>query len=824
MRNFWQDIRYAARTLRNAPAFTIIAVVALGLGMAVNTTIFSVINGMLLRPMPVPHAEQLAVLAIQQPGMPGLQRFSYPVFQDISRQTTVFSDVLAYRVTLAALSADRKVDQAILTRVSGNYFSALSINAAVGRLILPTEGQTPGADPILVLGYSYWKKRFAGDSQVIGKHVEVNGHAVTVVGVTPQGFHGTYAILDSDGYVPLSAALGSKGMEENSVEQLWMQRADRSLSLLGRLKSGVSLKQAQASLTVTAQQISDLNPATDKGMTITAFPEKLARPDPDPDNTLPKIATAFTILAALVLLVACFNIANVLLVRATVRQREMGIRAALGAGRWRLVRQHLTESMLLALLGGGAGLLLANWAAGFLSSLPLGTNLPITFNFEPDLRVYIYALASVMVSTVVVGLIPALRVARYDVNSVLREGGRSASEGRRRHIARNTLVVAQLAGSLLLLIVAGLFVRSLDKAQQMYLGFDPNHVLNFSLDVQQVGFDKTRGQEFYRQVDERIRALPGVVSVAQAFIVPMGVVSADDPVTVEGRPIEPGKHVPSVMYNDVTPDYFDTLRIPILSGRAFTEADSEKAPAVAVINQTMARQFWSSESPLGKRFSLKGPAGPFIEVVGIVQDGKYKSVVEDPTPFFYLPLSQTYVDFRTVHVRTSLPPERLQRDIESNIHALAPDIPVREMQTMLQSLQGINGFFLFRFGAQLTSTMGLLGLILAVVGVYSVVSYAAVQRTHEIGIRMALGAAPQDILRMVLRQSVVIVGVGLAVGLAAAFAGTRAIASLIVGVRPTDAITFVTVVVLLAVIALVACWIPARRATRVSPLVALRYE
>jgi len=824
MRNFWQDICYAARTLSNAPAFTIIAVVALGLGMAVNTTIFSVINGMLLRPMPVPHAEQLTVLAMQQKGMPEFQRFSYPDYQDVARLTTVFSDVFAYRVTLAALSADHKVDQAVLTRVSGNYFSALGIQAAAGRLILPNEGQTPGADPILVLGYSYWKKRFAGDSQVIGKHVEVNGHPVTVVGVAPKGFHGTYAILDSDGYVPLSAALGSKGMEEDSVGQLWTQRGDRSLSLLGTLKPGVNLKQAQASLAVTAQQLAERYPATDKDMKISAFPEKLARPEPDPDNSLPKIAVAFTILAALVLFVACFNIANVLLVRATVRRREMGIRAALGAGRWRLVRQHLTESMLLALLGGGAGLLLANWADGFLSSLPLGTNLPISFNFEPDLRVYAYALATVLVSTVVVGLIPALRVASYDVNSVLREGGRSASEGRRRHIARNTLVVAQLAGSLLLLIVAGLFVRSLDKAQQIYLGFDPNHVLNFSLDVQQVGFDKTRGQEFFRQVDERIRAIPGVVSVAQAFVVPMGVVSTDGPVTVEGHAVEPGERVPDVMYNDVTPSYFDTLRMPILSGRTFTEEDNEKAPAVAIINQTMARRFWSSENVQGKRFSIKGPAGPFIQVVGVVQDSKYKNVVEDPTPFFYLPVSQAYVDFRTVHVRTSLAPEKLQRDIESSLHMLAPEIAVKEMQTMTQSLQGLNGFFLFRFGAQLTTTMGLLGLILAVVGVYSVVSYAAVQRTHEIGIRMALGAAPQDILRMVLRQSVVLVGVGLAVGLAAALAGTRAIASFIVGVRPTDPVTFVAVVGLLTVIALVACWIPARRATRVSPLVALRYE
>src|SRR6202166_3917734 len=286
MQNFWQDMRNALRTLWNAPAFTIIAVVALGLGMAVNTTIFSVINGMLLRPLPVPHAEQLAVLALEQPGIAGFQRFSYPDYQDIGRQTNVFSDLLAYRITLTALSADRKADQCIVTRVSGNYFSALGIQAAAGRLILPSEGQAPGTDSILVLGYSYWKKRFASDSEVIGKHVEVNGHPVTVVGVAPKGFHGTYAILDSDGYVPLSAALGSKGMEENSVEQLWMQRGDRSLSLLGRLKTGVSLKQAQASLAVTAQQLSERYPATEKGMTISAFPEKLARPDPDPDNTL----------------------------------------------------------------------------------------------------------------------------------------------------------------------------------------------------------------------------------------------------------------------------------------------------------------------------------------------------------------------------------------------------------------------------------------------------------------------------------------------------------------------------------------------------------
>jgi putative ABC transport system permease protein len=551
----------------------------------------------------------------------------------------------------------------------------------------------------------------------------------------------------------------------------------------------------------------------------------LARPDPDPNNTLPAISVAFMVLAGLVLLVACFNIANVLLVRATVRQREMGIRAALGAGRARLVRQHLTESLLLALSGGGAGLLLASWAAGFLSSLPLGTDLPVQFDFQADARVYFFAFGAVLLTGVIVGMLPALRVARTDINVVLREGGRGASDGPRRHMVRGALVVAQVAGSLLLLIVAGLFMRSLGKAQQLYLGFNPDHILDLTLDPEQINFNETQGREFYRQLSERIGALPGVVSVAQAFIVPMGVISANEPVFVADHPLETGKQPPTVMYNPVSPTYFDTLRIPLLSGRAFSSADNKDAREVAVINQAMAAKLWPGENPLGKRFSIKGRNGPFKEVVGVVQTGKYKNVIEDPPElFYYVPLDQNYVAFRTLHVRTSVPPESLNLQVESRVQELAPGIPISQVQTMTQALQGINGFFFFRFGAQLTGAMGLLGLILAVVGVYSVVSYAAAQRTHEIGIRMALGAEPRNILRMVLRQSIGIVVLGLAIGLAAAFAGTRVIADLIVGIKPTDPVTFVTVIVLLSAIALAACWIPARRATRVSPLTALRYQ
>ena len=344
------------------------------------------------------------------------------------------------------------------------------------------------------------------------------------------------------------------------------------------------------------------------------------------------------------------------------------------------------------------------------------------------------------------------------------------------------------------------------------------------MDVDQIGYEEARGRAFYREVANRIRTLPGVESVAEAFTVPLGWVSAADRVFIPEHPLEAGKQPPDVGYNMVTASYFETLRIPLQRGRIFTDTDGEKARAVAVINQTMAKKFWPDQDPIGKRLRIKDPSGPLLEVVAVVQDGKYQGVTEDPRPFFYLPAEQRYEPFRTIHVRTSVPPESLALQVEAQIRELAPNLPITEVQTMTQSLQGVNGFLLFRFGAQLTSTLGLLGLVLALVGIYSVVSYAAAQRTQEIGIRIALGATRRDILKMVLRQGVGVVGIGLALGLAAAFAGTRVLADLIVGVKPADPLTFAGVAILLAGIALLACWIPARRATRVDPLVALRYE
>ena len=825
MQSFWQDIKYAMRALRKAPGFAVIAIVTLGLGMAINTTVFSVINGLLLRSLPVSHPEQITVLALKQQGTDGFQTFSYPDFLDIRSQSKSIGEVFAYRTSLVSIVAQNRGDHCIISRVSGNYFSTLGIQPALGRLILPTEGQTPNSDPVIVLSYAYWQKRFNRDPSIVGKTVQVDDHAMTVVGIAPKDFLGTYAFLSMDGFIPIGATTGAMGLEsENVLKEFWEKRDRRSISLLARLNPGVDLKQASATFGVVANRIAEQHPDTDKAISIQVFPEKLARPEPDPDNTIPYTALAFTALGALVLLVACFNIANVLLVRATVRQREMAIRAAIGAGRVRLIRQYLTESLMLALFGGIAGILLGWWAAGFLGSLNLGTDLPVKFNFDPDLRVFLFALGVVVLTGAVVGILPALRVARTDVNTMLREGGRGSTDGGRRHWVRNGLVMAQVAGSLLLLIVAGLFVRSARHAEQISLGFNPDHVLDIPIDVKQVGYTDEQGKQFFRTLDERLRVLPGVTSESEAFFTPLSLISADQGLVFDGRELEPGQTAPDVMYNVISPDYFTTLQIPLRQGRVFTAADRDKAPNVAVVNEAMAKKFWPGQDVIGKHFRFTVGEPKRWEVVGVVGNTKIKSITEEETPFFYIPVEQSYIPLRTIHLRTSIPPDSIVRQATAQIQELAPTLPIVGARTLPEDLSGINGYLFYNLGAQLTTTIGLLGLLLAIVGVYSVVSYAAVQRTHEIGIRVALGANRVDILRMVLGQSIVIVGVGILVGLGISLVATRLVAGLLVGISPTDPVTFISVVALLAVVAIAACWLPAHRATRVNPLVALRYE
>jgi predicted permease len=825
MKTLLQDIRYGWRMLAKTPGLTAIVAITLALGIAANALIFSIVNGYLLRPLPVPHPEQIAVLTAQQKGSsPFLYMFSVPDFLDFRSQAAPVADLFGYMPVLPGLSADGSADQMLASYVTGNYFTALNVQPLLGRLILPSEENQPGKASVLVLGYSFWQKRFHGDRGVIGKQVRLSGKPSIIVGVVPKQFLGTLPVVEMDGYLPLS----SGGFLEQSSGNFMRDRESRLMRVMARLKPGVSFPQAQSSLNVIAERLAKQYPSTDKDVTVRVYHEQLARSQPLGSNVVVAMAGFFLVLAALVLLLACMNVANVLLARATVRQREMGLRAALGASRGRIIRQMLTESILLGILGGVGGIIVGNWLnPGDMARL-MSTSLPLHLDVGFDWHVFAYAFGAALVSGIAIGLWPAWRSSRADVNRLLQEGGRSDTAGVGRHGFRNFLVSAQVAGSLILLVIAGLLVRSLQHAGNIHLGFDPDHVLNVTVDPHQIGYDEKQEREFYRQLEARVRMLPGVQSVSLAFGTPMGhlnIVNAGA-VSIDSHPIPAGQQAPVVFFNNVDPGYLETMRVLLQRGRAFSDLDNQNAPPVAIVNETMAAKFWPHEDPIGKRFTLKLLSSPArsMQVVGVAANGKYGMIAEDPNAFFYVPMAQNFISIQTLQLRTSVAPESLIAPIRNEIRRLAPDMPIVETSTMQQMLEGTNGLQLFRFAAYFAAAVGGLGLLMAVLGVYGVVSFAAAQRTREIGIRMALGGSAADVLRLVLRQSVTMVVAGLLVGLFAALALTRVMARYLLDVSPSDPLTYATVALLLTAVALAACWIPARRATRVDPGSALRYE
>lgn len=820
MQTLLQDLRFGWRMLAKTPGLTAAVAIALALGIGANALIFSFVNGFLLHPMPVPHPEQIAVFSAQQKGSSQLlTAFSYPDFLDFRQQAAPFADVAGYRLALPGLSADKRVDQVLASVITDNYFSALGVQPALGHLISADESQ-PGEQPVLVLGYSYWQKRFGGDPRVTGKHVRVNGSPATIVGVVPKQFHGAIAVTEMDVYLPWSSAASIEQGSGNLVTD----RSARTTRVLARLKPGVGFSQAQASVDVIAARLAKQYPATDSNVTVRVYRERLARPAPLANNIVELIAGFFLILGALLLMLACLNVVNVLLARATARQREMGLRAALGAGRGRMIRQMLTETIMLGLLGGALGMILGAWVSpGDLAKL-VSTSLPIHLDVSFDWHVFSYSFAAALFAGVFVGLWPALRASRADLNSILQESGRSDSGGTGRHRLRSALVIAQVAGSLLLLIIAALFVRSLRNTQTMDLGFDPDHVLSFNMDPHQIGYDETRANDFYRRLEDRTRALPGVRAVSLASDIPLAGGVQTGTVTLDGQTLAGGQQPPPLFFNNVEPTYFETVRVRLLRGRAFTDLDNQTAPAVAIVNQTMADKFWPREDPLGKRFSLKTGAQPAktLQVVGVAGNGKYLLIAEDPTPFFYVPLAQNYASTRALLIRSSVSPESLLKPVQEEIRQLAPDLPVTEAKTMQQSLA--DDLLEYRLGAAVAAALGVIGLLLAVIGIYGIVSFSTAQRTREIGIRMALGGSARDVTSLILRQGVRMVIIGLAIGVFAALGITRVMTRLLIGISPNDPLTYAAVALLLAAIALAACWLPARRATRVDPGIALRYE
>jgi predicted permease len=822
VQNLCQDVHYAVRMLLKSPGFAAIAVLTLALGIGANTAIFSIANVFLFRPLPVKDADRLVAIGVQSSLTSDPDTASYLDFLDY-KQSPVFTDMTAFVLDLVGIGYNGRADRTILCEVPSNFFTMLGIHPAVGRLILPGEGDQPRTGNILVLGYSYWRRRFGGDPGIVGRSVTFDGHEVTVVGVAEKRFHGPYSIVEMDAYAPI----GMQAYANKGDAGLFTSRGQRVMHPLAILKPGVTTQEAEVALQVIATRLSEQFPQTDHGQVVRVFPERIARPDVGSAKTLPLIATVFLTLVGLVLMVACINVANLLLARSASRQKEIAVRASMGATRFRLIRQMLTESILLAVVGGAAGALLGMWTCSALERLrPLG-DFPLRFGFTFDWRVFGYVAAVATAAGILAGLAPALRASRTNLNETLRESGRGLiGEGGRRHILRNSLVVAQIAGSIIVLVSAGLFVRSLRNAESVDLGYDPHNMLNLCLNPDLVNYDRPRGEAFYRELLRRVKALPGVESASFAYSVPLSYYSAGGAVQVEGQVLGKDERAPGAQRNMVGPEYFDNMRMKIVSGHAFTDADTATSPLVAIINQTMAKRLWPNQDPIGRRFSYDGgeKPGELVTVVGVVRNAKVSDVVDEPGRFFYVPITQNYNATHVLQLRTSVPPETLVLPVEAQIHELDANMPVFDVMTMEKSLMGGNGFFLYQMGAAFAGTLGGLGLLLAVVGVYGVVSQSAASRTHEIGIRMALGAHPRNVFTLVLGQAAVLVGVGIIVGLVVALGATHVIASLLVGVTSSDPLTFTTVALLLLLAAFVACYLPAHHAMRVDPMEALRYE
>ncbi|HEY6846443.1 MAG TPA: ABC transporter permease [Terracidiphilus sp.] len=822
MGTLFQDLRFAFRQLGRAPSFAITAVLTLALGIGANTAIFSLVNSLLLRPLPVQNPGQVAELAEALGKGPMFPNFSLPEFKQVRAEAShSFSGIAAATMGLDGISIKGQQPERILTTyVSGNFFRVLGLKPAAGRLFLPSEGEVVGQDPVIVLSYDYWKEKFNADRAVVGRPVTVDGRPFTIIGVSPKEFHGVQTFANVEAYLPVSE-LGIESAQADTLTN-WQ---NRGFNLYARLQPGVSFEQASADMAVVARDLIRLQPVAEKGLALAAFPEPTMRIPTGNGGSIFIMAGLFLSLAIMVLLLACVNVANLVLVRATVREREMAIRSALGAKRSRLMRQMITESVLLALIGGLAGVVLGMWASNGLSYINPHADLPLNLKFSFDWRIFFYSFATALLAGVVVGLAPAMRMAKANVSGVLRESGRGVSGGR--HWFRDALVALQIAASLVLLVVASLFVRSLTAMESMDFGFKPDGVLNLVFDSSEVGMTDQQARDLGRSILARVHQLAGVEAVSHASNVPLGYFgNGGDVVTIDGAPPPADPNALGVGFNVVSPEYFTVMGIDVLRGRSLAEQDDEHGRDVAVISQAMAHKFWPNQNALGRTFHMATVKDSKIEVVGVVGDAEFQVYAGGKTqPFLYLPYAQHIVgnSLMALQLRTAHDPMALAPEVQKAIHDLAPGLPIFQVQTMRQGLYTFNGLLLFQIGATLAAIMGGLGLTLAVIGLYGVVSYAVSRRVHEIGLRMALGASRSMVFRMIYQQSILMISGGLAVGLGLALAVARAVGSFVV-VNVFDPTTYIGVALVLGLAALGSCYLPARRAMAIEPMVALRED
>jgi len=814
MSSFWQDVRYSLRMIAKAPGYAAIAVLTLALGIGANTTIFSWINSTLLNPIPgLASPNEVVALSLGR-GTDNPFPFTYPDFESMRDGQQSFVGITAANIAPMSLTGKGKPERVWGMVASANYFDLLGVRPILGRGFLPEEDNKPGGAPVAVISYRLWQTHFGANPDVVGQTLEINQHPYTIVGVTPAVFQGSQTGLRSEIWIPIM-------MEEQLMPQgdLIHDHHYFWLTALGRLKPGVRPEQAQEEMTLRLKREAKNYPEEHKGHdSVSVYP--LWRNPFGANQFLSTLLPMLMTIAGLVLLLACANVANLMLVRSVARRREIAIRLSLGANRWRLVRHLLVESLILALAGGLVAFAFTFWTAGtFMKFIPK-TDAPISLGMRVDHTVLLATMAISVLTGVIFGILPALRASGEAPIAVLKEDTGSASGGMRKARLASSLVVAQIALSLLLLICAGLFIRSFMSAQQINPGFNPHNVLIATYDLFTGGYSEASGVEFDRQLVAKLEAQPGIQSVALSSRVPLGFGGGSTAVNPEGYVSQANESM-ETQVAIVTPNYFQTLQIPLVKGRDFTPRDTKSSQRVVIVSETFVNRYWPNQEALGKQLN-SDLTHEWFTVVGVARDSKVNGLNEKPTPFLYLPQYQVYRATMIVLARTNGDPLAAGKTVEKTIHELNADLVVFDI-TSLELREQIASFGQ-RVAGTFVGAFGLLALVLAAVGIYGVTSYTTRQRTHEIGIRMTLGASKRDVLRMVLGHGLRLTLIGVVLGLAASFALTRFLTSLLLGVTSTDALTFSSVALLLCAVALFACFIPARRAMRVDPMVALRYE
>jgi putative ABC transport system permease protein len=821
MQTLWQDLRYGARMLLKNPGISFVVVLALALGIGANTAIFSVVNAVLLRPLPYQESDRLVFLNERSAVLDEMS-ISYPNFLDWRNQNHAFEKLGVYNRNSYNLTGVGEAERILTCQASADLFAALRVNAAIGRVFTNDEDK-PGATPVVVLSYGLWQRRFGGQTSVLNQPLTFNARTYTVIGVMPQGFQYPSRV---EMWVPVGQVSGDPG---------WEQRGNHpGLYGVARLKPGATLAQAEADMDNIAANLEKQYPESNAGNRVRIRP-LLEIYVSEVRGTLWVLFGA----VGFVLLIACANIANLLLARATARQKEMAIRSAMGAGRWRIARQLLTESVLLALVGGTLGLLFARW--GIQLILYISPNaIPRSREITLDWKVLAFTIGVSFITGILFGLVPAIQAGEVDVNETLKETGRGTT---RRHWLRSSLVVVEVATTLVLLIGAGLMIRSFYRLQNVNPGFSYEHLTSLSITLPQKKYTtEEQRSEFFRHLLENIRGLPGVEVAAAASGLPLGNNGWQTSFVLDDKPLPPRNETPLMEACTVTPDYFRAMNIPLLRGRYFNEQDNRSFLAgrdmsklnegermiagtnVIIIDEEFARRYWPNEDAVGKRIRVGTDVkAPVLTVVGVVGRVKMEGLSQDSKRVQgYFPFAQLPFGGMAVIIKASGDPTQLVASAREQVKAVDPDQPIYNIRTMNEIRA--ESVAPERLNLTLMSIFAGIALILAIVGIYGVMSYSVTQRTHEIGIRMAIGAQPRDVFRMILGQGMLLALIGVAVGLLGAFGLTRLMASMLFGVEPTDPATFAGIAVLLTAVALIACYIPGRRATKVDPVVSLRYE